>query len=92
MGTENIDIKDSCDQELKNKLFDLRRDLAKTYNVFTPSDILTAKSIFEIAAYYPQTLYELGQISDIGNVRIQKYGTEILTTVKRHLGKLGKLE
>lgn len=47
--------------------------------------IFTQKSLYEMCEYLPTTQRELRQISGIGDVRLEKYGDEIIHTIEEYL-------
>ena len=67
-------------QELRG----LRMVLANADDV-APYQIFTQQSLFEMCEYLPTTSKELRQISGIGNVRLKKYGEEILDTIREYM-------
>ena len=66
-----------ANKELFDELRSMRRILAEQENV-PPYVILSDASLNEMAAYYPQSLYDLKQISGFGEYKINKYGEYFL--------------
>jgi len=66
-----------ADKGLFEELRGMRRILAETENV-PPYLILSDASLQEMAFYYPQSLYELRQISGFGDHKLNKYGASFL--------------
>ena len=69
---------------LFHELRSLRMVLANAEDV-PPYQIFTQQSLFEMCEYLPTTSKELRAISGIGNVRLKKYGEEILETIREYL-------
>jgi len=68
---------------LFESLRDLRMTIADVDQV-APFQIFTQKALFEMCQVLPRTLKQLGAISDIGKVRLQKYGKEILKAINAY--------
>jgi ATP-dependent DNA helicase RecQ len=66
---------------LYEELKDVRRELAGEENL-APYIILSDATLKEMATYLPQSLEQLSQISGFGELKLEKYGQEFLTTVK----------
>ena len=50
----------------------------------SPYNVFTQKSLFEMCEYLPTTSKGLGAISDIGKVRLEKYGDKILKVISKY--------
>lgn len=74
------------DKVLFEELRALRRTIAESENV-PPYVILSDASLAEMAAYYPQSLYDLKQISGFGDYKINKYGETFLALMLEYCGK-----
>jgi len=75
-----------ADRDLFEELRALRRSLAEAENV-PPYVILSDASLNEMAAYYPQSLYDLKQISGFGEFKINKYGEYFLRVMTDYCHK-----
>lgn len=76
----------SADRELFEELRSLRRALAEQENV-PPYVILSDAALNEMASYYPQSLYDLKQISGFGEYKINKYGEYFLGVMTAYCQK-----
>lgn len=76
----------SADKELFEELRSIRRALAEQENV-PPYVILSDASLNEMASYYPQSLYDLKQISGFGEYKINKYGEYFLGVMTAYCQK-----
>lgn len=76
----------SCavDPELYSILKDLRRKVAKQYNL-PPYVIFQDPSLEAMATTYPITLDELANITGVGQGKAKRYGEEFLKVIKRHV-------
>ena len=74
-------VKLPCETALYDELKDVRRELAGEENL-APYIILSDATLIEMATYLPQSLEQLSQISGFGELKLEKYGQEFLTTVK----------
>lgn len=68
---------------LLENLRELRLKLSTTEEVHA-FQVYTQKALYEMCQVLPRTLNQLGAISDIGKVRLQKYGAEILKTINSY--------
>lgn len=68
---------------LFENLRNLRTRLADLEMV-PPFQVFTQKALFEMCQVLPRSIKQLGAVSDIGKVRLQKYGHEILTTINAY--------
>lgn len=68
---------------LLEDLRDLRLILGAVDQV-APFQVFTQKALYEMCQVLPRTLKQLGTITDIGKVRLQKYGEEILETINAY--------
>lgn len=84
---ENIDMADS-DKALFEELRSLRRHLAEGENV-PPYIILSDASLTEMATYFPQSMYDLKQISGFGEHKINRYGSYFLELMTSYCGRFG---
>ena len=67
--------------ELLSRLKNIRNDIAKQENV--PGYIIVADTtLVEMATYLPQSLDELRLISGFGDIKLARYGRELLQPVK----------
>jgi ATP-dependent DNA helicase RecQ len=71
---------------LLNELKLTRRDIALNENV-PAYIILSDAALMEMATYLPQTLEELHLISGFGDVKLARYGRELLIPVKNYCTK-----
>ena len=69
------------DEELFKKLRIYRKDVSRKENV-KPYIVFSDSVLIEIANTKPKTLEELGSINGIGNKKIDKYGSDVLSIVK----------
>ncbi|NOW94567.1 DNA helicase RecQ [Mucilaginibacter sp. SG564] len=67
--------------ELLNLLKSVRRDIAQLENV-PPYIIVSDATLLEMATYLPQSLDELRLISGFGDIKLARYGRELLQPVK----------
>lgn len=69
-----------ADNDLFQLLRELRREHAETENV-PPYVVFSDATLKEMAAYFPQTEEELGQISGLGIFKLEKYGASFLKLI-----------
>ncbi|MGN8068160.1 DNA helicase RecQ [Mucilaginibacter sp. 22184] len=67
--------------ELLNLLKSVRRDIAQLENV-PPYIIVSDATLLEMATYLPQSLDELRLTSGFGDIKLARYGRELLQPVK----------
>lgn len=79
---------EAADRALFEELRILRRSLAEAENV-PPYVILSDASLTEMALYYPQSLYDLKQISGFGEFKINKYGGAFLACMTAYCTRHG---
>ena len=79
---------EAADAALFEELRSLRRSLAEGENV-PPYIILSDVSLTEMAVYYPQSLYDLKQISGFGDHKINKYGAYFLSVLTDYCSRRG---
>ena len=68
-------------KELFETLRELRKVLSEEEDI-PPYQVFTQKALFEMCQVLPTTAGELRAISDIGKIRLEKYGSEILEVIK----------
>lgn len=73
----------ALDETLHKMLIDLRKRLAKKYNV-PPYIIFQDPSIDAMTTFYPVTLEELQNISGVGAGKAKRYGTEFVSLIKKY--------
>ncbi|WP_313115164.1 helix-turn-helix domain-containing protein [Aequorivita sediminis] len=69
------------------KLFELLRELrtmCSEEEVIPPYQVFTQKALFEMCEVLPTDVKQLQQISDIGKVRLKKYGAAILEVINKY--------
>lgn len=69
------------------ELFETLRELRKVFSEeedIPPYQVFTQKALFEMCQILPTTLTELRTVADIGKVRIEKYGAEILDVIREY--------
>lgn len=71
----------SVDKTLFELLRKVRKEYADQENV-PPYVIFSDASLNEMAAYFPQTLAELRQISGVGDFKLEKYGVSFLESLQ----------
>ena len=71
------------DQDLFAKLRAMRLDLAREQNV-APFVIFHDRVLHEIAARKPKSLFELSQVSGVGQAKLERYGDAVLQAVRDH--------
>ncbi len=74
----------AVDPVLLSLLKDLRKKIAKQHNL-PPFVIFQDPSLEEMAIQYPITMEELQKISGVGAGKAQKYGSEIIILIKKHV-------
>lgn len=79
---------EAADKDLFEELRTLRRSLAEAENV-PPYVILSDASLTEMAVYYPQSLYDLKEISGFGEYKINKYGAYFLDRMTSYCTRHG---
>lgn len=79
------------DQELYEQLRALRGRLAKERGV-PPFVIFGDRSLYEMAAYYPQTMESFSGIFGVGEEKLARFGDDFLKVIKDHAGKRGLAE
>lgn len=65
-------------------LFEKLRELRTNFSIdedIPPYQVFTQKALFEMCQILPNTLKQLRKITDIGKVRLEKYGSEILEII-----------
>lgn len=70
-------------KELFKTLSELRKVLSGKDDV-APYQVFTQKALFEMCQVLPTNAGQLRAITDIGKVRLEKYGTEILSTIRNY--------
>lgn len=78
----NLDMQ-NMDDDLLDKLKNWRGDLASQQSV-PAYVILSNKTLQQISATFPSTIAELLAVDGIGQVKLKKYGEQILNIVKAH--------
>ncbi|MDN5284348.1 MAG: recQ [Mucilaginibacter sp.] len=74
--------------ELLSRLKNVRRDIAELENV--PAYIIVSDvTLLEMATYLPQSLDELRLISGFGDIKLARYGRELLQPVKDYAKEKG---
>ena len=73
----------ALDEVLHKMLIELRKKLAKKYNV-PPYIIFQDPSIDAMTTFYPVTLEELQTIQGVGAGKAKRYGKEFVELIKRH--------
>ncbi|MEN0055197.1 MAG: DNA helicase RecQ [Mucilaginibacter sp.] len=74
--------------ELLNRLKNVRRNIAEQENV--PAYIIVSDAtLLEMATYLPQSLDELRLISGFGDIKLARYGRELLQPVKDYSKEKG---
>ncbi|MFZ5706563.1 MAG: DNA helicase RecQ [Pseudomonadota bacterium] len=68
---------------LFEKLRELRRDLARAQGV-PPYVVFNDATLREMAAFRPETLSGLGQISGVGAKKLETYGEDFLAVIRTH--------
>ncbi|MEE4115752.1 MAG: DNA helicase RecQ [Marinilabiliaceae bacterium] len=74
----------AVDEELFSILKDLRKKISKQKDV-PPFVIFQDPSLEEMAIQYPVTIDELQNISGVGVGKAQRYGSEFIEVIKRHV-------
>jgi ATP-dependent DNA helicase RecQ len=78
--------------EYNNALFALlrqkRKELADEAGV-PPYVIFSDRTLVEMAAYYPQSITNLLNVSGVGQVKLRRYGDEFLEVIKAYCEKHG---
>ncbi len=94
--TERVRTKDRKDEiEYNSALFALLRQKRKTMADeagVPPYVIFSDKTLVEMAAYYPQSISSLLNISGVGQVKLHQYGEEFLDVIKPYCEKHGLKE
>lgn len=70
-----------------NKLFELLRKLRTMFSEqegIAPYQVFTQKALYEMCEVFPTNVNQLRQISDIGKVRLKKYGAAILEVINNY--------
>ncbi|WP_139856266.1 HRDC domain-containing protein [Aequorivita sinensis] len=70
-----------------NKLFELLRELRTMFSEqegIPPYQVFTQKALYEMCEVFPTNVNQLRQISDIGKVRLKKYGAAILEVINNY--------
>lgn len=70
-----------------NKLFELLRELRTVFSEqegIAPYQVFTQKALYEMCEVFPTNVNQLRQISDIGKVRLKKYGAAILEVINNY--------
>ncbi len=74
----------TTDTELFAMLKDLRKSIAKKHNL-PPFVIFSDPSLQDMAIQYPITMEELTMVSGVGQGKAQKYGTEFVKLISKHV-------
>ncbi|MCG2431925.1 helix-turn-helix domain-containing protein [Aequorivita xiaoshiensis] len=70
-----------------NQLFEFLRELRTKFSeeeAIPPYQVFTQKALFEMCEVLPTNVKQLRQISDIGKVRLKKYGAAILEVINQY--------
>lgn len=76
----------TSNSELYQELYDLRYAISVKENLYPPM-ILTKNTLKELSGRYPSSLEELKDISGLGDVKISKYGEDILNVINQYVQK-----
>ncbi len=74
----------ATDEELFSMLKDLRKSIAKKYNL-PPYVIFSDPSLQDMVIQYPITMEELTMVSGVGQGKAQKYGKEFIEVIKKYV-------
>jgi len=74
------------DRALFDQLKGLRLDMAEREHV-PAYNIVSDKTLVELATYFPQNFNELQQISGFGDYKISRYGASFLEVIKEYAGE-----
>lgn len=83
---ENDTRETTTDSDLFQLLRQVRKEHAEVENV-PPYVIFSDATLREMAAYFPQTQEELGQISGLGIFKLEKYGHSFLKVIRTYCGE-----
>ncbi len=72
------------DKILFEKLRVIRKGIAEEEHV-PPFVIFSDKTLHEMCRYYPVSLPEMGKISGVGKVKLERYAAAFLAGIKKHL-------
>lgn len=81
---ENIYLEVNTDEDLFNKLDDLRNKVAKKENTI-PKMIISKSSLQEISGRYPRTIEQLKDISKVGPKKIELCGEDLVSIVNDYV-------
>jgi ATP-dependent DNA helicase RecQ len=81
-----IDEHERYDEELFERLRTLRKKMADAQRV-PPYIIFSDKTLHEMCRRLPSTLSELRAISGVGDTKLQRYGEEFMSEIRRHVDK-----
>lgn len=79
-------------QQAVNSLFDLLRDVRRQIAArekVPPYVIFADSTIKEMSEYYPADLAALRQIKGVGEVKLERYGHEFLSVIRRYIDEQG---
>ncbi|NFT92158.1 DNA helicase RecQ [Clostridium botulinum] len=83
---ESIHLDINTNEELFNKLDEIRHEFAKKENTI-PKMIISKNSLKEISGRYPINIDELKDISGIGPKKISLYGEELILAVNDYIAQ-----
>ncbi len=73
------------DETLFERLRIVRKKIAGANHV-PPYVIFSDKTLHEMCRYFPKTTAEMRQISGVGDVKLERYGSEFLEAIRSHGG------
>jgi ATP-dependent DNA helicase RecQ len=76
-------------EKLFDRLRDLRLSIAEEQSV-PPYAIFPDKTLLELVKYRPQTLQQLGCISGVGEVKLERFGDVFLNAMENHADEHGR--
>lgn len=82
--TAKVDSSERYDEVLFEKLRAIRKKLAESHHV-PPYIIFSDKTLHEMCRQFPETLPDLRKISGVGDAKLERYGGNFITEIKKYL-------
>jgi guanylate kinase len=82
------EVKTTVNQKLFNQLRDFRSSIANSEDI-APFQVFTQNALYGMCSDLPTDATQLRKIKDMGKVRIEKYGDEIIDIIKDYCEKEG---
>lgn len=81
---QNQNATENFDQKLFDKLIELRDKVASKENL-KPYLVFQEKALKMLASYYPTTIAQLGQMTNVGISKAHKFGKPFIELIQKHI-------